>query len=319
MKGIKLWLIIAGVLMGTGLTLGAVGTARGGTWKFRLNVKNMSVSTSDSFVTETIKVDEFETLKILSHVTDINIKPGDGYSITYHVPEDRLPKIDQNGKTLTIDADEEEGFYIFDFTFASDENPYIDITVPEKDFYGYFNLEGSTSDITIKNVNFEGDMQSSTGDIHISDAELGKLNLQTSTGDIFLNNLTVNSLKTKCSTGEVTMKNITINGDYTSETSTGDVTISSSSMDTFSLNGSTSDVKVTSSEIRKVNVKTSTGDVELSLKGEESDYSLELKSSTGDIELGSSEFEKNYTKTTDGNKSIAIHTSTGDIDIDFVK
>ena len=52
MKGSKIWLIIATVLMISGLGLAAVGTANGGSWRFK--IKNFKVTTKadNDYVTE---------------------------------------------------------------------------------------------------------------------------------------------------------------------------------------------------------------------------------------------------------------------------
>ena len=85
MKGSKIWLIIAVLMLVSGLGLAAIGTANGGTWKMRFDLKDFKVKTADSeeYVNKTEIVDQFSTIKVITSTVDINIENGDKYSVTY--------------------------------------------------------------------------------------------------------------------------------------------------------------------------------------------------------------------------------------------
>ena len=323
MKGSKIWLIIATVLMISGLGLAAVGTANGGSWRFK--IKNFKVTTKadNDYVTKTINYDDSEAFKKIivdSSTIDINIRKGDGYSVTYFVPEDSIPEISNNNGVLDINTTEDNGITFFDFTFMDfdDNNPYITITTPYEDATD-FKVKTSTGDITVTDMNFEGEVKSSTGDIKITRGSLGYVDILTSTGDITVDNIKSVSISANTSTGETRLINSSVSEKLYVDTSTGDVELIDDTLGRFEVEGSTSDVKVNNSEIGKVKISVSTGEVELGLKGDEADYSFDLHSSTGDIRIGKDEYEDNLVRERNTDNSVYVHTSTGDIDIDFNK
>ena len=321
MKGAKIWLIIAAIMMVVGLALAAIGTAKGGSWRFKIKNFKM-VTTDDNYVTDTIKYNDSEAFKKIivdSQTIDINIQKGDSYSVTYFVPEDSIPEINNKNGVLDINTTEDDGFTFFDFSFLkSDKNPYITITTPYADTTD-FKVKSSTGDITVTDLDFEGLLKSSTGDIKIDNGSLGYVDITTSTGNIIVNGITSVSINVDTSTGETKLTNSTVSEKFYVESSTGDIDFINGFVSRFEVSGSTSDVTVNNSKIDSVNIAVSTGEVTLGLIGDESDYSFDLHSSTGDIELNNAEFEKNYKKDTSGSNSIYVKTSTGDIDIDFTK
>ena len=317
MRSTKIWLFVSAILMVGGIGLAAIGFAKGGTWRMRFDFKNFKLhSGSENFVTKTEKTDSFNKLVVKTDTFDIRVNKGNDHSITYHVPDDRIPVITNENGTLTILAEEESGLSLFNFGSYGDENPYIEITTPE-DTKKEIDIESSTGDITITNLSFEGPITTSTGDINLSQSKMGKMMLHVSTGDIFANNCSIESLNTEASTGEVKISDTTCEGGYTAKTSTGDINIKNSEFSSFTANGSTSDITVENSSINDILIDTSTGDVKLGLKGEESEYSSKITTSTGDIEINGKEYEDNYNSSNSGNKSIAIETSTGDVEISF--
>ena len=304
MKGSRIWLIIAVLMLVSGIGLAAIGTLNGGTWKMRFDLKDFKVKTAsdDEYVNKTEIVDEFSTIKVITSTIDINIENGDKYSVTYYVPEDKIPEITCENGVLTVDTNESNSFSIFDFSFISDDrNPYITITTPSTEVGNKLDVRSSTGDIKVAGLGFDG-------------------NIKTSTGDITVDYISSENIETETSTGEFKLSNSIVNRKLTSDTSTGDITLNQNTINYFGAEGSTSDIKVLGSEIDKIDIKTSTGEVELELKGSDSYYSFDLHTSTGDIRLGNQEFEKNYKKDfTDDKNYVNVKTSTGDIDIDFVK
>lgn len=307
----------------SGLGLAAVGTANGGSWRFKIRNFKVTTKADNDYVTKTINYDDSEAFKKIivdSSTIDINIRKGDGYSVTYFVPEDSIPEISNNNGVLDINTTEDNGFTFFDFTFMDfdDNNPYITITTPYED-YTDFKVKTSTGDVTVTDVKFEGEIKASTGDIRINSGELGYVDITTSTGDITVDKIKSVSITANTSTGETRLINSSVSEKLFINTSTGDIELSNDTLGRFEVEGSTSDVTVNNSEIDKVKISVSTGEVSLGLKGDETDYSLDLHSSTGDIEIGNDEYDKNLVREKNTANTIYVHTSTGDIDIDFNK
>ena len=318
MRSTKIWLFVTAILMVGGIGLAAIGFAKGGTWRMRFDLKNFKLySGSENFVTKTESTGFFNKLVVKTDTFDIKVNKGTDYTITYHVPDDRIPVITNENGILTILA-EESGLSLFNFGSFGDENPYIEITTPE-DTKKEIDIESSTGDITIANLSFEGPITTETGDINLSQSRMGKMKLLVSTGDITADNCSIESLNTEASTGEVKITNTICEGNYTADTSTGDIKIKDSEFSSFTVDGSTSDITVENSSINDIKIYTSTGEVSLNLRGEESEYNSRITTSTGDIEINGKEYEDNYNSSNSGTKSIKIDTSTGDIDISFRK
>ena len=324
MKHTKFWLVLSLILFASGIGLAAAGTAMGGTWRMRFDLSDFKMVTgSDDYVENTVKInDSFSKLEIDNSVIDITIKRGTECRVDYRVPEDLEPVVEVKGNTLRVYSKDKGGISFFNFTMIGDEDSYITITIPEDiaEKGLNFDVETSTGDIRVEDVNFQGRIESSTGDTTLVNLTAGNLEIEESTGDAVIENCEIKGdLKTSASTGTVTIKNTSIDGKYSAETSTGDIEVYDSGMGFFKMEGSTSDLTFKNVAVADVNIDTSTGDVKLSIDGNEDDYSIKLHTSTGDMNVAGREMDGKNFELVKGNNKIVIETSTGDIDIDFKK
>ncbi len=316
----KTLLIIAVCFMVGGLLLAGVGTAMGGTTQFSYEFTNGKFEFNDgseSYVGDTVKVSKFDKLVVNSNVIDVEISDsGKDYEVTYYVPKNYVPTI-SDGDTLTIKVpnDNDEGLHLNLFSVGSFNDAKITINIPSSDKNLKFEVESSTGDITVENIDFNGSVKSSTGDVAISDAELGDVELITSTGDIYYSNIKCPSLNMTTSTGQSHIDDSDIDS-LTAKTQTGDIDVNDSKIDSVKIEGSTSDIEFEDVETDDVYIKVSSGECELDIDGSAKDYSCSLSSSTGDIEVNGTEYEKQYTLN-GGSKNITVTTSTGDITVDF--
>ncbi|MBO4414835.1 MAG: DUF4097 family beta strand repeat protein [Lachnospiraceae bacterium] len=314
----KTWLVIAIVFIIGGILLAGVGVAMGGTlsytYVFEDGKLNFSKSASADFVSDTVSVSEFRKLIITSDTIDVNVVKGDKYTISYSLPESLVPEI-TGSETLNIHIPSEDGFHVNLFSLYTDDEPYVTVTIPDSS-EKEFDIETSTGDISIENVNFNGDIKASTGDIKITSAKLGSTNIETSTGDLQIIDIDSPELKRTASTGQSYFENCRIDK-LTLKTRTGDVQIDDSRFDSIKAEGSTSDITINDTSVKDVKIEVSTGECKLEIKGNASDYSCQLKSSTGDIKYDGESFEKSYSHNGSGNGSIIITTSTGDIKVKF--
>ncbi|MCR5685096.1 MAG: DUF4097 domain-containing protein [Lachnospiraceae bacterium] len=315
----KTLLIIAIVFVFGGLLLAGLGHAMGGSTKFTYAFEDGKLNftkDSNNFVSDTVTVSKFDKLVVNSQIVDIDISDsGTDYQVSYHLPERFVPEI-SSGDTLSIMVPGgDDHFHVNLFTFDDYENARITISIPRSDSDLVFDLESSTGEITIENVSFNGKLKTSTGDISISDSDLGNLEIITSNGDAEYKKITCPEMKTTASTGESHFDNCEI-GTLTGKTQTGDIHIKNSRVKSFNVEGSTSDIELKNVRTDDVNINVSTGECELEIDGSPEDYSCHLVSSTGDIEFGDAEHEKEFTYN-GGSKNINIRTSTGDITVDF--
>ena len=312
----KTWLIIAVAFIFGGILLAGVGVAMGGTLQYSYIFENGRINfagRSEEFVSDTINVKEFSKLNVISGTIDVIIEKGsDKYTVSYYVPEDMIPAIDE-GETLTIDIPR-KGFNFFNLNFGYSESPYIKISIPSDD-QKKFDISSSTGDISIDRIAFYGDIETSTGDVRLGNAALGNVSVTTSTGEMYLNDINSSEMRLSTSTGETSIADCSI-GRIDIQTSTGDITLRNSVLTSFKVDGSTSDVTLVSTTVEDIDIDVSTGECELELIGKASDYSCNISSSTGDITYDNNESKKQYSHT-GGKGSITVNTSTGDIDVTF--
>ena len=314
----KTLLIIAILFVIGGMLLAGLGVVMGGTTQFTYGFENGKfkfTEGSNDYVSDTVKVSKFTALNINTDIIDIDISDsGSDYEVYYNVPERFVPVI-SGTDTLTIEVPDAEGLNVNLFSIGDYDNAKITISIPESDKDLKFNINSSTGDVTVENVCFNGTVQTSTGDIDISDAKLGDVDLITSTGDISYSRIDCPVLRLTTSTGKSQVSDCTIES-MISKTQTGDINISDSKVVSLKTEGSTSDIELDDVETDNVDIKVSTGECELDIRGRASDYSCDLSTSTGEIEYDGNEYEKQFTRD-GGSKNIIISTSTGDITVDF--
>ena len=321
-KSSKAWLLIAIVMMVVGVGFASIGTAMGGRWGMIFDLENFKITTgSKNMISDKVSVDSsFKKIDINTSTVDVNIKKGTENSVEYRVPEYMKPEITTVGNTLSIITSKKNTFVLFDFNFGKTEDSYINITLTEDMYEKAMEIayKTSTGDLTVEGININGVLETSTGDIKLTNVISDEIRIDGSTSDVTITNCTINgSLSTSLSTGEVVMKDTVVTEKYEAESSTGDIKITNSEITWFNMDGSTSDLTVKSSEMDRVEVTTSTGDIELEIKGNEQDYGIKLHTSTGDMDVCGREIDAKSYEGPAGTKQINIETSTGDITINI--
>jgi len=318
MRTKRFWLISSIILMVAGLVLGVAGTAMGGKWNIRFNLSKFRIeSGSQEFVKETKKIDDFKKLKIETSVTDIIVKKGEENSVTYYLPEDRVPDIKQKDGVLEIKETEDNDIYILNFGFVSEADAYITVTVADAETMRDIVITGSTADVNIEGLNAGGSINLSTGDVFLKNNTMTDVEINTSTGDIDLSGCTLDSLRTETSTGKVKISDTKIAGKYEAGSSTGDIDLKNTELKAMAAEGSTLDITLNRVELESLKVNTSTGEVKADLTGSEDEFSVKIYSNTGDIDINGREFEKKYESRDLTSKEINIETSTGDVTLNF--
>lgn len=107
------------------------------------------------------------------------------------------------------------------------------------------------------------DVEVSTGNIEIL-SKVNNLNIETSTGDVKLSNLSADNINVETSTGKHTLENINVTNQIKLDTSTGTVTLKSVNLATLRVAISTGRVNLTDVvATNSFNINSSTGRVSL--------------------------------------------------------
>jgi DUF4097 and DUF4098 domain-containing protein YvlB len=295
-KNLKLWLILAAVLIVAGLILVAIPMSIY-SWDFtRLG--------SVTFETNTHELREaFHSIQLDTDTADISILPSpDGVSkVVCHEPENLTHSVEVTDGTLTIrEVDSRQWHQHIGFSFGSAK---ITVYLPQVE-YQTLTIRESTGDIEIS----EGflfsniDIKTSTGDVNSCASARENMRLHTNTGDIYLEGVSAANLDITVSTGDVTIVDAACDN-LSSKGSTGDLNLKNViAGETFQIERSSGDITFSGADAAEVFVTTDTGDVSGTLLTSKVFY---VETDTGNVDVPVS--------TTGG--ICQIHTDTGDVDI----
>ena len=100
--------------MVAGIAFASVGKVMGASLTMGIDFKSFKlISGSKNYVTDTVKVSDFSRRDLTTSTTDVTIRQGDEYAVTYHVKEDLIPEISNNNDTLTVKTKKQSGFLFF--------------------------------------------------------------------------------------------------------------------------------------------------------------------------------------------------------------
>lgn len=308
MNSVKIWLIVAVVLIAVGILLVAV--TIGGK---RIEYETVTHDVSGSF----------ERISVEAETADVAFLPSeDGRCrvVFYEHPESRHFAEVRDG-TLTVGKADGRKWYNVLFSFGSRQT--VTVYLPKASYQGLFVSE-STGNVTIPADFCFGDIDIdvSTGDVTLCAGATGTVKVEATTGDIVLSDVCAESMTLSVSTGRITVEKAACAGDVlvnattgnivltdvtcrslTSEGSTGDLTMTDVvAAEHFLIERNTGDVHFAECDAADISVETTTGDVRGTLL---SDKYFTAKSTTGNIGVP----EPN------GTGKCSLTTTTGDIQI----
>lgn len=312
MKKIKyVFIIIAIVLIIAGVILFAISFKNGGlfvkaetkTYDELLEFSNidLDLSTSDVFIYKTedgktkVECDDFEKL--------------------YHVV-----KVEDD--TLKITMVDEYKWYEQIMKIKSGHN--VKIYLPNEQ-YNKLKVDNSTGDVKIyKGFTFsEIDIDVSTGNVEVNTKATGDIKIETSTGDITLTDVKGVNLDLSVDTGKVKLWGVAVSGNITLTTSTGNADLEYVVCVDLISEGSTGDIVLTKTMVSgKIDIERSTGDVKFDMSDAKT---LKIKTSTGSVKGNLLSDKTFYAKSSTGKVNVPkttgeiceIETSTGRIDIEI--
>lgn len=312
----KIWLIIATVLVASGLIIFTVVMSIY-QWDFK-KLSTRKYETNEYEITEEIKDITFiaDTADIVFAVS----KDGKNKVVCYEETKAKHSVTAQEGK-LTVQVEDKKQWY--DNISINFGSPKITVYLQQGE-YGQLSVKSSTGDIELPNAfAFTSlDISVSTGDVKSQASISGSAKIKTSTGGIQLENISVGTLDLSVSTGRVTVANLDCTGDIKISVSTGKTVMNTVACKNLISDGDTGDISLTGVVASgKFLIERSTGDV----KFDGSDAAeISVTTDTGDV-TGTLLTEKIFIVDTDtGEKEIPntltggkceIATDTGDIKI----
>ncbi len=235
---------------------------------------------------------------------DFIIRPStDGsVKITYYTTEKDTVVITEDTDTLTL-VNEVEWFnnWFNIFNFAVNDDFY--------DIYVYLPITEA----------YDLSIDTSNGTLDINDLNnIEILYFNTSNGMITVDNVTTQIMTLDTSNGAIRLTDVTIEGDLEADTSNGRIYLTNvviEDIDCYTSNGKIIAVGV---DCENIKLRTSNGDIELELETIKEDYEVKMSTSNGDLTYdGIGVTSERFNE--DGEYLADLHTSNGDITIEFME
>ncbi|MCL2572018.1 MAG: DUF4097 family beta strand repeat-containing protein [Defluviitaleaceae bacterium] len=332
--------------------------ARGGIiyWqngRFNITTFNRS-SQADETVEMTIdeRVGGFHTVNINATHRNVTVLPGSTDRTQYT----GTPNVDismENGILTIGQLTTGTSFSVVHMDFSPGSSRDIRIYLP----YWFFQQPNSRLQVrtTTGNIRIEGnfntvDASSTTGRIQINDNEaiMNTLTLRSTTGNMTVNNIYfVDQLSAQATTGNITVNNIqnpvnsvslrattgqirTENIDaYTLQiqTTTGRIGVSNATWFNLDIRATTGRIGVgngyaqsAEGSLTQTQISATTGSVSLEMRNNQDDFRFNMTSSTGRLRLNGSRLaDRGTIGMGTGVNTIDIRTTTGSIDLDFIR
>jgi len=274
-----------------------------GPWK---SGNGISVDEQRSFA-----LNGFDKIEVRTSSTDVHITAGDGDTVdiwqrgtVYTGQADSIPALaaEQSGEVLEITTERKDGRkWVLGF-FSSDL--ILEIKVPQH-YRGALVVDTSSGDVEISNqILSELSVETSSGDIRLSFVQAATIEMESSSGDQTVDGITAESSSLTSSSGEIQVRDLY--GGARAKSSSGDITL----------------------RYRKFNadleVRSSSGDVGLYLT-ESAQFRMEARASSGNIDCAfpvtlneaNSEIRRNrlFGTVGEGAHKVVVQTSSGDITI----
>ena len=293
---VKIPLIIAGVLIGLGVIIIAVGFAVGGTsWLFG----------SSKMEDKTVEIkDSFDSIKVETDSIDVRFAPAqDGNCrVEAHLSDTMSFTAEVKNNTLTISCKDRRHWYQF-INFHSFDGK-MTVYLPEG-AYSSLKLTSASGNIQISDCASFGfvDITTASGDVAASANGIESLSVSTASGDVLYDSQKSSAtIQLNTASGDIELKNVSCKNLKIHSVS-GEVSLSRTvCSDKLAINTTSGDVDLSACDAEEITVNSVSGDVSGSLL---SDKVFSAHSVSGDVRVPQ-----------DGNGGkCAIKTTSGDISI----
>ena len=293
------------------------------------------------FYTEKIAIDDLQTIDVESNYADLEIIASDDYYIEYsYYYINKEPTLTIEDKKLTFS---DQDINIGSYSINTKETNYLKIYIPTTSDFDMINIEKSSGDCSIGSVKTNQlNLTNQYGETIIFGSEIGQLDLKESSGKVVIDNTIINTAKIENTYGEVVLEginsqdapceqlevtlssgSISMNQVFsqkaTIENTYGEVEVDDSGFYEVDANMSSGNLTIDYSYIDALSVKNTYGSVELALLGNEEDYQFDIRSSYGEVEIGTNTYEHSVFIDRGGMKKIIVSTSSGNVEIKFIK
>jgi DUF4097 and DUF4098 domain-containing protein YvlB len=256
MSRLKIWIIVASILVVVGAAVAAIGFAAG---DFKFNGQTVS---------RQIDIDEkFDKIVIDVNTADVNLELLENIDAQpfVNIVESENPSVQHSVEVkdgvLKIKLNDTRKWY--EYIGIGWGNWKINVCLSKTDLDS-LDVEINTGDVTVPSAfSFNNaNIESNTGDIKWSAAVSEKLELETDTGDIRLSGVTSPNIQISTHTGNLAISDTSAANSLTIDTNTGNVSLANTvTQGAMSVKTATGNVTLNDCDGRFVFIKTNTGNV----------------------------------------------------------
>lgn len=128
--------------------------------------------------TEELSVDEFSNLVFDTTISNINVKTGDSYTVSYKCNKRLVPKIRSTGDTLTISQSKGANY-------KRNTTSEITVTIPEGTALNKLSLDTGVGDLYVTDCSFATcDVDGGTGNLSFENCAFDEMDIDGGTGNI---------------------------------------------------------------------------------------------------------------------------------------
>ncbi|BCN28974.1 DUF4097 family beta strand repeat-containing protein [Anaeromicropila herbilytica] len=319
---------VAGGMILLGIILAIVGFLLGGGGLFTINSHGISSNNSiihfqhgkimsnnySTFKQKKIALGNIKNIKINTNDSNIRVIESDSFSIEYtYLSGNGKPCHTVKDGELIYDEPNTNGFS-FSWGDDNDDNYYINLYIPKNASLDSFDIDSSSGDISVSNFTAKSlSINSSYGDVDIDNVISTNTKVKLSSGDSEITNINTDVLDYNNSYGNADFSSINTlnptdtnkNGKISLTLSSGDTTIDKCTANKLEMKNSYGDI-----ELSQVNATDMTGDLSSgSITAENCDLgNTNIDSKYGDVTLGLSKAISMY--------DYNINCDYGDVTID---
>ena len=289
-KHIKIWFVTAGIFIVSGIIICTAILAVNGFDFSSLNTEPERTKSEYQIPRENavnLTIDTRDNDIILKKTTGSEIK------VTCYESEELVYDIlnVKSDKNLKIsEKDGRKWYQMIDVNFGIQETP-LTVEIPDKDWQ------------SIK-------ITTSSGDINVSDFfNFYEYSINTSSGDIIITDMNAANINIESSSGDVCIKDSYIMYQLGIKTTSGETKLSKVDTSNIEINSNSGDVELYKTDAVEYKVETSSGDISGKLR-DDAAYKFKVESLSGDISVPLSEKE--------GETLFSAVTTSGDIKIEYL-
>ena len=296
------------VVIGIGMFV--AGVFLSGNVGLRLDFKNRkAISNTHETVEEIKNLEKFTEMEINIPYSDVEIVEGDEYKLEYCINKDGKLQAEVSDGKLKLnyaEADEASDFTLNVF--------YLGDVSGSKQFKLYI-----PSDASIK----KADITLGSGNMEINSVDIGEIKIKDEFGAVDIDDIKSDKIVIEAESGSIKGGNITAD-EIELIDSFGSIKIDELTSKKAKLKAESGSIKIKDFEVDDVDIKSEFGSVELSLKGQEADYSYDLDTEFGSLHVDGKKVGKEedsdsrikYIKD-GGAKKVKAKAESGSIRIDF--